>query len=54
MLHAQLAWYIAGPTLGLCVVACRTLFNGRLGVTGGYSELIGKLRRGRTDFDRRG
>ena len=39
MLHPQLAWYIAGPALGLCVVACRLLFNGRLGVTGGYSEI---------------
>lgn len=54
MLHAQLAWYIAGPVLGLCVVACRALFNARLGITGGYSELIGKLREGRTDFDWRG
>ena len=44
MLHSQLAWYIAGPALGLCVVACRALFNGRLGVTGGYSELVGRLR----------
>ncbi len=39
----QLAWYVAGPILGLCVVACRALFNGRLGVTGGFSEVIGKL-----------
>ena len=54
MLHAQLAWYIAGPVLGLCVVACRALFDARLGITGGYSELIGKLGRGRVDFDWRG
>lgn len=54
MLHAQLAWYIAGPALGLCVVACRALYNGRLGVTGGYSELIGKLGRGSFSFDWRG
>jgi hypothetical protein len=46
MLHSQLAWYIAGPALGLCV-ACRALFNGRLGVTGGYSEVVGRLRAGR-------
>src|ERR1039458_9002905 len=44
MLHSQLAWYIAGPALGLCVVACRALFNGRLGVTGGYSEGVGRPR----------
>lgn len=50
----QLAWYIAGPALGLCVVACRALFNGRLGITGGFSELAEKLRVGRVDFDWRG
>jgi uncharacterized membrane protein YedE/YeeE len=54
MLHDQLAWYIAGPTLGLCVVACRLLFNGRLGVTGGFSELVGQLSRGSLRFDWRG
>ncbi len=54
MLHEQLAWYVAGPVLGLCVVACRVLFNGRLGVTGGFSEVIGKLSRGSTSFDWRG
>jgi uncharacterized membrane protein YedE/YeeE len=54
MRHPQLAWYIAGPVLGLCVVACRALFNGRLGVTGGFSELIGKLGQGSLSFDWRG
>ncbi|MBN1527752.1 MAG: YeeE/YedE family protein, partial [Thermoleophilaceae bacterium] len=54
MLHPQLAWYIAGPALGLCVVACRFLLNGRLGVTGGYSELVSKLRDGNARFDWRG
>ncbi len=54
MLHPQLAWYIAGPVLGLCVVACRALFNARLGVTGGYSEIIGRLREGQLAFDWRG
>lgn len=54
MLHPQLAWYIAGPVLGLCVVACRALFNARLGVTGGFSEIIGRLRARRFTFDWRG
>ncbi|MCZ4495334.1 MAG: hypothetical protein JWP53_4265 [Conexibacter sp.] len=54
MLHPQLAWYVAGPVLGLCVVACRALFNGRLGVTGGVSELVGQLARGSVRFDWRG
>ena len=40
MLHDQLAWYIGGPALGLCVVAIRLLFNARLGVTGGYSAVV--------------
>jgi uncharacterized protein len=35
-------------------VACRILFNGRLGVTGGYSEIIGKVTRGSLVFDWRG
>jgi uncharacterized protein len=50
----RLAWYIAGPLLGLCVVACRALFNGRLGVTGGFSELIEKISRRSLEFDWRG
>jgi uncharacterized membrane protein YedE/YeeE len=54
MFHEQLAWYVAGPALGLCVVACRALFNGRLGVTGGFSEVIGQLGRGSLSFDWRG
>ena len=54
MLNPQLPWYIAGPALGLCVVACRLLVNGRLGVTGGYSEIVGKLRRRSVRFDWRG
>ncbi|MDQ6836390.1 MAG: hypothetical protein M3016_09410, partial [Actinomycetota bacterium] len=54
MLHPQLPWYIAGPVLGLCVVACRLLLNGRLGITGGYSELIGRLRGRSLSFDWRG
>jgi uncharacterized membrane protein YedE/YeeE len=54
MEHHQLAWWIAGPALGLCVVAVRLLFNARLGVTGGFSELIGKLSAGSLRFDWRG
>jgi len=54
MEHHQLAWYVAGPVLGLCVVACRVLFNARLGVTGGFSEIVGKLSRGSVRFDWRG
>lgn len=54
MLDDQIAWWIAGPVMGLSVVACRVLFNGRLGVTGGFSELVGKAAEGRTDIDWRG
>ena len=53
-MQGQLAWYIGGPVLGLCVVACRVLFNGRLGVTGGWSEIVDKVRRGSATFDWRG
>jgi len=51
MVHDQLAWYIAGPTLGLCVVAVRALFNARLGVTGGFSELVGQISHRSLSFD---
>jgi uncharacterized membrane protein YedE/YeeE len=54
MEHDQLAWYVAGPVLGLCVVAVRALFNARLGVTGGFSELLGRLGRGSLRVDWRG
>ena len=40
MLHHQIAWYIGGPVMGLCVVAIRLLLNGRLGVTGGFSAVV--------------
>jgi uncharacterized protein len=43
VLHQQLPWYIGGPILGLCVVAMRVLINRRLGVTGGYSEVIERV-----------
>src|SRR4051795_4669098 len=46
MLHDQLAWYVAGPLLGLCVVAARALFNGRLGVPGGFSGVTDPARGG--------
>ena len=32
-MNEQLAWYIGGPVLGLCVVALRWLLNERLGAT---------------------
>jgi hypothetical protein len=54
MLHAQIPWYIGGPVMGACVLACRALFNGRLGVTGGFSELISKVSVRSLDFDWRG
>lgn len=54
MLHEQLAWYVAGPVMGLCVIVCRALFNGRLGVTGGYSEIVGRLMARSARFDWRG
>jgi uncharacterized protein len=54
MLHTQIAWYIAGPVMGLCVVAIRLLFNARLGVTGGFSEVVGKVMQRSLSFDWRG
>jgi uncharacterized protein len=54
VLDDQLPWFVAGPVLGLCVVACRALFNGRLGVTGGFSDLVGRMSAGSLRFDWRG
>ena len=54
MLDHQIAWYLAGPIVGSCVVACRLLFNARLGVIGGLSELIAGAERRSASFDWRG
>jgi hypothetical protein len=54
MLHHQLPWYVGGPVLGLCVIALRLLLNGRLGVTGGYTEVIDNVRRRSLALDWRG
>jgi uncharacterized protein len=43
MEHAQLAWYIGGPVLGLCVVAMRWLLNERLGATGAWSDALERV-----------
>jgi uncharacterized membrane protein YedE/YeeE len=39
----QLAWYVGGPLLGLCVVALRWLLNERLGATGAWSDAVNRL-----------
>ena len=54
MLHHQLPWYVGGPVLGLCVIALRLLLNGRLAVTGAYSEVIDNVRRRSLALDWRG
>jgi uncharacterized membrane protein YedE/YeeE len=54
MLHPQLPWFVAGPLLGLCVVAIRALVNGRLGVTGGVSEIVTKVSARSARLDWRG
>jgi uncharacterized protein len=54
MLHHQLPWYVGGPVLGLCVVTLRLLVNGRLGVTGAFTDVIENVRRRSLTFDWRG
>jgi uncharacterized membrane protein YedE/YeeE len=51
MLNHQLPWFIGGPVLGLCVVVIRLLLGERLGVTGGYSEIVERVRGRATAFD---
>ena len=43
MLNNQIAWYIGGPILGLCVVAIRGLLNERLGITGGFADVVERV-----------
>jgi uncharacterized protein len=40
MLHHQLPWFVGGPIMGACVVVVRLLLGQRLGVTGGFSEIV--------------
>ncbi len=54
MLHQQLAWYIGGPLLGLCVVAMRWLLNERLAATGAWSDAVERLRERSLAFGTRG
>jgi hypothetical protein len=41
--HQQLAWYIGGPVLGLCVVALRWLLNERLGATSAWAAGVERV-----------
>jgi hypothetical protein len=50
----QLAWYIGGPIIGLCVVALRWLLNERLGATGAWSDAVERLSARSLAFDTRG
>ena len=40
VLPAQLPWWVAGPGIGLCVVALYALTNRKLGVSGGWLQLV--------------
>src|SRR4051794_41554643 len=40
VLPDQLPWWIAGPGVGLCVVALYGLANAKLGVSGGWLQLV--------------
>ena len=54
MLHNQIAWYIGGPILGLCSVAVRALMNERLGITGGFANVVERVSDRSFAFDWRG
>ena len=40
LLPPQLPWWVAGPCIGLCVVALYALANVKLGVSGGWLQLV--------------
>ncbi|HWC25230.1 MAG TPA: YeeE/YedE thiosulfate transporter family protein [Solirubrobacteraceae bacterium] len=50
MVHSQLPWFVGGPLLGLCVVAMRWLMNERLGVMGGWTDVVRTLAARRLSF----
>lgn len=50
MVHSQLPWWIGGPLLGLCVIAMRWLMNERLGVMGGWTDVVTTVSRRRLSF----
>src|SRR3954471_21535076 len=52
--HQQLAWYVGGPVIGLCVVALRWLLNERLGATGAWSNAVETVSSRGVAFDTRG
>ena len=49
ILPDRLPWFIAGPIIGLCVVALYTLANRRMGVTGSYAEIATVVRGGKSE-----
>jgi uncharacterized membrane protein YedE/YeeE len=50
LLPAQLPWWIAGPGMGLCVVALYGLANRRLGVSGAWlAAVVAPTERGRPE-----
>lgn len=40
LIPAQLPWWLAGPGVGLCVVLMYGLVNARLGVSGGWLQVL--------------
>ncbi len=49
LFQSRMPWFIAGPVIGLCVVALYALANQRMGVTGSYVQIARVATRGRVD-----
>jgi uncharacterized membrane protein YedE/YeeE len=45
VLPSQLPWWVAGPGVGLCVVALYGLVNRKLGVSGGWLQVVYAVQR---------
>jgi uncharacterized protein len=43
-------WYLAGAAIGMTIVATLALLNRRLGVAGGYAEIVERVRVGSFSF----
>src|SRR6266542_1179838 len=49
LLPDRVPWYVAGPLIGVCIVALYALANERLGAIGTYAQVVALAQRGAAD-----
>jgi uncharacterized membrane protein YedE/YeeE len=50
VLNEQAPWWLVGPCFGLVVVGLLATINQRIGILGGYSDVVENVGRGRLSF----